>query len=92
MRSIPTDLIVSMDHGSITYLDGEDTIQKLIASVDHKVGLLEGGSNEMENLVPSCRYCNENRGREKEREILYGGGYRKRAVSREAYRPLFAES
>lgn len=73
MRSILKEYVLDIDHGSITYKNGEEVVQKLLASVDHKVGLVDGGNNQFDNLVPSCRYCNEGRGRQREIELGYAG-------------------
>jgi 5-methylcytosine-specific restriction endonuclease McrA len=31
-------------------------------SIDHVIPLAKGGSNEIDNLVPSCRVCNSKKG------------------------------
>jgi hypothetical protein len=67
LKSISVTSIVDVDHGSITWQEGNKTVTKYIASVDHKVGLIDGGTNDIDNLVPSCRYCNELRGRDREK-------------------------
>jgi 5-methylcytosine-specific restriction endonuclease McrA len=61
LRNLKNSVIES-DHGTVTYLDHEwNVVTSLIASVDHKKSLVEGGTNDIQNLVPSCRYCNEAR-------------------------------
>lgn len=69
LRSVPKDEILGTDHGYVTYLDGRKV---LIASVDHLISLFEGGTSDMVNLVPSCRFCNEDRGRQTERLLKLG--------------------
>ena len=66
LRSIPEEWILYLDHGIITYKKNGNFRNVLIASVDHKIGLVDGGTNSIDNLVPSCRYCNEQRGRLRE--------------------------
>lgn len=64
LRAIPKSSIIDINHGLIAYrVETGEVREGLIASVDHKIGLVDGGTNEMSNLVPSCLYCNEARGR-----------------------------
>ena len=58
-----------MSHTRIAYIKDNQVIDCLMASVDHKLPLVEGGTNAISNLVPACRYCNELRaGHKVERE------------------------
>jgi hypothetical protein len=58
-----TYIITARDHCTVTYLKDGVSMQNLIASVDHLVGVFEGkDTNDITNLVPACRICNEERG------------------------------
>ena len=38
-------------------------------TVDHKIPLIRGGTNDIENLVPACDQCNQLKGRRKVSEL-----------------------
>lgn len=53
---------VSIADGMITYRTNAGSItRKAVASVDHLNELRNGGSNDPENLKPSCVRCNNER-------------------------------
>ena len=60
-RSISQENIVFEDHGVVTHLCGDIIIKEKLASVDHVKELGDGGHNGIQNCVPSCWFCNNNR-------------------------------
>lgn len=69
LSSVHPDQIVVLRHHFVAWklANGKST-QALIASVDHLNPASIGGPNTLDNLVPSCKWCNEERGREWHRQ------------------------
>ena len=36
----------------------------LAATIEHRIALMDGGTNARDNLVAACRHCNQHRGRQ----------------------------
>jgi 5-methylcytosine-specific restriction endonuclease McrA len=69
-RAIPDHLIVQETDNEIIWRTSPllrddpnipEVLSALIASVDHLTRIADGGGNARDNLVPSCRACNNTR-------------------------------
>lgn len=45
-----------------TYCQSDATIDKVVLEVDHIIPVVQGGSDEMDNLTTACRPCNSAKG------------------------------
>ncbi len=60
-REVPNEQIIQEKHGIITITDGPVVKEIKLASVDHVKSLADGGTNDWDNCVPSCWFCNNKR-------------------------------
>lgn len=60
-REVTPEQVVQEKHGVITFFSGPNLYEFKLASVDHIVELADGGTNDWNNTVPSCWFCNNER-------------------------------
>lgn len=60
-RNIPHRLVVFRTVKFIVWRERLGTSQALLATLDHVVPISRGGSNDDENLVAACFWCNQDR-------------------------------
>ncbi len=62
LKTVAVDRIVKRTDHYVTYRTGlGDVVKVAIATVDHVVPLMDGGTSDFDNLVPACGACNHGR-------------------------------